>query len=426
MSYEYKERVLGRVREAIQKETEKTDIPVIVGTSPGHLLFENNAVLGVAAFQIPTRRGMNAEHKYVMLMLESERVIELFVGGPVKAFPFHKNIVAAVEAAFPKANVRVCGGGHYRVNPLKVYGNSEAYGKTRYYSDDALTLLLGNPFHGLDKALGDSSIDVKTTGEMFRRLQEMPEEDRNNEIIRRLHPWLEFMAHKTDVVPPDPKDTAFPLLSLAFGKGDHDTFYNLLNMGWDLYLSTPNEDSCYMPTYAKFTGTLPESTKILLEEVAKHDFEGMAEKGGPVHIAVVVRGLHDMGLLTAAVEQCAVDALPKSFAKWGEHAKWSANEFRQQENISFNFRTFLKALSKTTVYASGVDAIREFVDGVKAARGLSPKEEKWYSDCLEACKRYGEKPSKDGEFQSAPRFEKRPVPAKPGTRENGGKLQRKQ
>jgi len=334
---------------------------------------------GLFALEAPQLRGQQPEHKYIVLTPTEETIGSsiLIVGGPVSMYPFHKDIVKDVTDCLGR-EVRNWGGGYYegfaiQSNYPKVHGDSNDFGPFKMH-EAVRDMLAKLKFHA------GQNRDALTQQRMqTEKLLELTQDEINAEIIRRVEPWLAYIAGESDHVPlVYSRDQPFPDFKL-FEWGSYDKYFHISNMNHVLALSSRYRvdwrgNSEIDEITARFTGDIPEETARLIKLVARQDSDGQTEQGQMIYIAQTVGNLRRLNLLTPAVEEYAGEKFPESIRNF--YAQQEKN--RGHRSIQFNATDSFAELSGTRIYDSVVNEVKGLIDSERERRSLTDEEINWY------------------------------------------------
>lgn len=211
------------------------------------------------------------------------------------------------------------------------------------------------------------------------KLLELSQEEINAEILRRVEPWLAYIADASDHVPLIySRDPPFPDTKL-FEWGSYDKYFHISNMNPVLALSSRyrldwKRNFEQDEISARFTGAIPEETARLIDIVAKKDIDGQTEQGQMVYMAQLVGNLRRINLLTPFVEEYAPEKITKAIRNFYD----GQEENRGHKSIQFNGEDFLAELSGTSIYDSVVDGVKGLIDAERERRQLTGEEVRWY------------------------------------------------
>lgn len=334
---------------------------------------------GFFACEAPQLRDQQPDHKYMVLTPADYNAGNpiLIVGGPLRMFAYHKDIVKGVADCLGQ-EVKEWGGGHYegfaiQSNYPKVHGDSHDFGP--FKMPEAVAGMLAKlKFHA-----GQNRDALEQQRMQTEKLLELTQEEINTEIIRRVEPWLAYVAGESDHVPLRySRDPPFPDIKL-FEWGSYDKYFHIANMNHVLALSAGFrfEDN---EITARFTGDVPERTGGLIDIVAKNDIDGQTEDGQMIYIAKTVGNLKKLNLLTGFVEEYAREKIPVSIQNFYDKQE----ENWKRRNIQFNATDSLAELAGTRIYDSVVDGIERLIDAEREKRQLTGEEISWYREFRKA------------------------------------------
>jgi hypothetical protein len=331
---------------------------------------------GFFALETPKLRGQQPDHKYMVLTPADYRKAYagnsiLIVGGPVSMYLFHKDIVKEVADCLGE-EVKEWGGGHYegfaiKSNYPKVHGDSHHFGP--FQMPEAVAGMLAKlKFH-----TGQNRDALEQQRMQTEKLLGLTLEEINAEIIRRIEPWLAYIAGESDYVPLKySRDPPFPDIKL-FEWGSYDRYFHIANMNHVLALSAGFKFEGNEIT-ARFTGEVPERTARLIDIVAKSDIDGQTKDGQMIYIAKTIGNLKRLNLLTQFVEEYAREMIPESIKNFYDQQEKNLG----RRNIQFNSTDTLAEIAETHIYDSVVDGVRKLIDVERGRRTLTDGEARWY------------------------------------------------
>jgi len=378
-------------RERVRAQAEQRGLDVLVASGIEREYCQNNLydgmvdICGFFVLQAPKLKGEQSEHKYMVLTpaRNEPRDPILIVGTPVSIHPFHKEIIKDLSDCIGQ-DVRQWGGGYYEgfcpkgtgspISP-RVYGKSDDFGE--FVMPEAVAGMLAKL-----KSHADQNRDaLEQQRKQTEKLLALTQDEINAEIIRRVEPWLAYIAGESDQVPliySCYSDLPFPDIKL-FELGGYDKCFHVCNMNHVLALSSVykvdwrnNLERDEITT--RFVGDIPVETARLIERVAIDDMDAQAEQGQMIYIAQTVGNLRRLNLLTPAVEEYAGQKFPESLGRFYDEVE----EHRGHRNIQFNATDSFAELSGTRIYDTMVEQVRQLINAERENRSLTHEETNWY------------------------------------------------